>query len=242
MEKPRYIGVVADGSTDKEILLRLVQSLLLESGPFHEVRLRQSLADYMSSFRYVVDRTGQLGFFDKPSTDLRKGIINVIFSAVGELRGQARRDVREYDLLILNTDAEWSMRGQDHYFQEQKFILLSKIFYAAIEEYYHKAGNKHLWMGLPQILPLILFPSTDILVAAAKATGGQVFSSHGLRAREIKRQLYHTDDLRYLKGNDLATMALSHITAGGCVNIYSHLPEARVFLRNLTGNHTIQTR
>jgi hypothetical protein len=228
----RYLGIVGDGATDRAVLAKLIRVLV--PGPFEEIRLRQSLAVPMATYRNEAARTGRYGLTEAPAGDLRKSIINVLFAAISDLKSEASRDLKEYDLLIVSTDAEWFLGHSDEYFKDQRFLILTKIFFAAIEEFYHKASNRHVWEHLPVIIPLVLFPSTDILVAAAKAAAGSPFVYHGMKAREIKKSVYGVDGLHQLRGDDLEKKALAFISPAGSRAIYQHLPEIKIFLRTLT--------
>lgn len=239
--KLRYIGIVADGTTDKEILAKLAKCLIENGCPCEEVLLGQCLAGLMRSFRNHASKTENYAFCGKPAGELRKGIINVLFAAVAEFQSHMSRDLTDSDLLVLNADGEWYLRRQDRYFEQESTLAISSIFLKAVEEFYHKVHNRSQWRNLPMIVPLVLFPSTDILVAAAKMATGTAFDLYGKKAKRIKRELYGVDNLHYLRRGEFEQKALNFIAPGACESIYKHIPESRIFLRTLCWNRGIST-
>ena len=91
-DEPRYLGIVADGPTDQEIMARFLKTLVEPAGPCEERIIDKDLSILMSEFRNKASRAGQYGLFDKPAMKLREGIVSVIHSAVGEFRDAISRD------------------------------------------------------------------------------------------------------------------------------------------------------
>jgi len=240
MENVRYLGIIADGSTDQEIIARLAKCLLENADPaessLEEVMLGQSLYDYTNTFRIKASQTRDYSFCSKHALDLRNGIVTVLLAAIAEFQSKIPRELRDCDLLVLHTDAELVLSSPEKYFEEWA-VVISKIFLIAIEEFYHKTSQRGWqWEHLPLVVPLVPFPSTDILVAAAKTENSGTFGFHGRKAREIKIALYGVDDLRHLREEELKQKALDFITPAACKAIYRHIPESRIFLRTLAWN------
>src|SRR5208337_246600 len=190
VDDSRYVGIIADGGTDRPIILQLVKSLFGGSSYWQEVFLDQSVVDYMDSFRRAASKLGTYALCDAASRELRRGIIAVLYAAFGDMQRAAARPLCDRDLIVINTDAEWVLNSQDHYYEQDWAVLVTKVFHSAIEEFYHKMRHGHQWEYLPFVCPLVLFPSTDILVAAARTQEGEPFQYHGVKAPEIKRRLY----------------------------------------------------
>lgn len=227
----RYIGVVADGATDREIMARFLKSILERTGPCQEVMTGKSLAPPMSEFRDKSSRTGQYGLFDKPARKLRKAIPRLIHSAVREFRDAIPRDLSHSDLLVLSTDAEWPIQALEDWHACPRIVTMYHIFDCAIAQFYNEPGNRQNWEYLPMIVPLVLFPSTDVLVASAR---GASFEFRGMKPPDLKHKLYGCTDLSQLRPDDLETKALRFLTSDACNQLYADLPEARTLLRTLT--------
>ncbi|MBN1594034.1 MAG: hypothetical protein JW941_12395 [Candidatus Coatesbacteria bacterium] len=233
----RYIGIVADGSTDLVIMARFLMAVLEPANPCKEVSLGQRLSVCMDPFRQKSSKTAGYGLFEKPSKELKNGIVRVIHSAVGELRDQIPRDLSHQDVILLTTDAEWTIGDQDEWHKEPRALIINRVFDWAITAFYNTIGNRDSWEYLPLIIPLVLFPSTDILVAAARSNHDVSFDIRGKKARELKQKLYGCTDLNQLRTDDLEKKALQYLTFEGCKRIYSLLPESRVLLRTLTWHY-----
>jgi len=236
-DRTRYLGIVADGPTDYEIMAKFLKSLLEPAGPCEERMISLNLSVYMSEFRDKASRTQQYGLFDRPAVRLRRAIINVIHSAVGEFKDRISRGLCHSDVLLLNTDAEWPIKAQNEWHEIERIVVFYRIFDGAISEFYNAPGNRRNWEYLPLIVPLVLFPSTDILIAAARCDGDVSFEFRGKKAPWLKQKLYGCSELNRLGPGDLEKKALNHLTREACMRIYSSVPEAQILLRTLTWAH-----
>jgi len=136
-------------------------------------------------------------------------------------------------MIILSSDAERPLAHRDHYFEDWAWIV-SKILWLGIEKFYHALSRQGYPLELiPVVVPFLPFPSTDILVAGAQTSPGTRFTARGKDARQLKRALYGTEDLRSLAPEDLAEKALSCLTPDGIRAIYREVPEARWLLHSL---------
>ena len=229
----RYVGLVADGNTDKEILAKVVTCLFENDERCHVLSLRQSFRDCVDQFTQMSSKSGNYCLSGRPATELRKKILRILFAALRDFENLCKRDLFHRDLMVLNTDAEFYLVHSDRYFSERWALCLTSSFLKAAEEFYHHQSNRYRWTNLPMILPLVFFPSIDVLVAAAKTRHDQSFSYRGLRARVIKKNLYGTEDLRDLQREQLEDVALRYITRDSVRSAYELLPEFRTFFRTM---------
>lgn len=233
----RYAGIIADGPTDGELIFKLIKCLLGKSS-CEKVTLGGSLRDGMDNFMRKASRSGNYSLFDDHANDLKNLIITLLDSAVGIFQTQVPRELSYLDLLILHTDSERHLNSAEQYFEEWAMVI-SKIFFAAIEIFYNKKVRQGFdLIYLPLVVPLILFPSTEILIAAAKTGLTSKFNFHGMKAGHLKMKLYGTDDLSCLDEEMFQKKASDIITAESCKAIYKHVPESRLFLHTLLWNQT----
>jgi len=233
----RCLGIVADGPTDQDIMAVFLKVLLEPLGPCKEIILGQRLSPLVSQFRQQASRTDQYGLFDQPVAVLEKGIVSLIHAAVSELRDQAGRELIDSDLLLLSTDAEDPVRDSSDVYRLQRTTSILLAFDLAIAEFYNSAANPYCWRWLPLVIPLVLFPSTDVIVAAARPRSSPEVRLRGVRANDLKKRLYGCSDLSQLSEEDFSEKALGHLTPSACERIYSALPEARFLLRTLTWSY-----
>ena len=138
------------------------------------------------------------------------------------------------DMLLFSTDSEKSLTQLEHYFDDWAWIL-SKILLGAVEKFYHFKLRKVFYPEyLPMIFPLVLFPSTEIIVKAARTASGVEFNGRNKKARQLKMEIYGTDDLRSLPDGKFEKEALDYITPEGIRLIYQYVPESRLFLQMLS--------
>jgi hypothetical protein len=91
-----------------------------------------------------------------------------------------------------------------------------------------KQGYKR--QDLPVIVSMVTFPSTEIIVAAARGEK----SIHGKKAKELKQLLYGKTDLRKLGENEFQEQALDFITPESINDIFKAVPESRLFIQTLS--------
>jgi len=230
-DRTRYLGIIADGPTDQEIMARFLKSLVEPAGPCEERMIGKDLSVPMSQFRKKASNTNQYGLFTDPAIKLRKAIVSVIHSSVGEFKDGISRGLCHSDVLLLNTDAEWPIKAQNEWHEIERIAVIYRIFDGAISEFYNAPGNRLNWECLPLVIPLVLFPSTDVLIAAARSVS---FEFRGKKAPWLKEKLYGCSDFTQLRPEDLENKALRYLTYDACRRIYSSLPEARMLLRILT--------
>lgn len=229
-----FLGVVADGSTDRAILSHLFQTILPGRFCSEPFMLSQNLRGIVDNFKSAIAKTDTPFFCSNASSDFRKSVIALIFSALTEFKANSGRDLNHNDILIINTDSESFLNSSDTFFNEEWSIILSRILFLAVEEFYHKIVSFHYqFSSIPLIVPIMLFPSTDILVAAAKSFNQRDILLHGHKASELKRHLYGVTDLRLLREDDLNRLALSYITSDSCESIFLKIPEFRLLFKLL---------
>jgi len=234
-----HVGTVADGSTDHLVVFKLATILLTVPGSTirtEHVELSQSLVDPMGRFRANLKTATATGFADKPIGKLGDDMLDVLISAFGEFSNRTARAIGCHDVLILNTDAELRISPEDKYFDPWAQAI-TKVALTAVERFYHrKCREGYEFDHLPHIVPLILFPSTEVLVAAARLTLPQRFEIRGHTAKELKEKLYGTTELFRISPDQFDELALSYLTHERCRNVFRYLPEARLFFRSLCVN------
>lgn len=237
----RQVAIVADGSTDYQILRCLIDASLgaADSGR-HQNRFLQleglSLRDDVDRFWLDASHSDEYALHEPASMKLQNAVLDVLLTAINQFQEAIDRPLSDNDLLLLNTDAESYLTQSGAYFDEPWAVALNRSVDHAIERFYHlKSARDHVPMEYaPMVLPLIFFPSTDILIAAVRPDLSGDF--RGRRARDIKKAVYEVDNLRQLNEEEFELMALTHISPDVCSHVYQHLPEARSFLRTLKWN------
>jgi hypothetical protein len=228
----RNIGIIGDGPTDRIIFTKIVECILTEEDPSKELidcniieLQRQKIFDFIQ--KYVNEDKKNLS--PNPE-DLVKSVTGVLNSGFRELIDQV--DICNCDIIILTTDSETVLKNPDDYFNYgiKLFHILSEAaikFYGGVLELGYSQDN------IPLVLPIITFPSTEILIAAAR--GLKIADYYGKKPLELKQMIYNVPDDRTVSDEDLKSKALDHITLKGIENIFKNIPESRHFIQTLSG-------
>jgi hypothetical protein len=235
-----FLGIIADGTTDQEILSTLIRCQLFNAQHpeiiFQEIMLRQKITDVMGKYRNRLSKTSDYSISSDAAIEFRNGIILAISAGLYEFQQEVTtRELTGHDLLILNTDSEIFYRSPSDYFLDWVFVYQKNLF-LAIEEYYDRIEIRHKrpMEKIPIIIPIVLFPSTDILIGAIKSST-DVFQYINMPARDIKKNIYGTDNLYTLKDDELKTLVLDIINPESCMKIYHYIPEIRYLFKTLYG-------
>ena len=232
-----FLGLVADGPTDQRILERMAKTCAEVSGAMRAPSKVESLRGV--ALRDDLDRYWRATQSADSAATLRgraafvEGSFKVLESAIFKFEKLIGKPLSCRDRVILATDAERKLAHKDRYFEEWAWVV-PRLLEQAIEKWYHyRIGHGYARADLPVVLPVVFFPSIDVLVAAAKATAKDAFDPRGLRPDELKRRLYGTDDLRSVASDRFGEMGLNCITPEGIENIWKKVPEVRLFLLRL---------
>ncbi|VXD25656.1 conserved hypothetical protein [Planktothrix serta PCC 8927] len=227
----RNIGIIGDGPTDRIIFTKIVECILTEEDPSKEfidcniIELqRQTIFDLIQ--KYINAEKKNLS----PNPQhLVKSVTGVLISGFKELLDQV--DICNCDIIILTTDSEQVLNMPDDYFNYgiKFFHILSE---AAINFYGAVLAQGYPQNNIPLVLTIITFPSTEILIAAAR--GLKIADYYNTRPLELKQMIYNVPDARTLSEEDLKSKALDHITLKGIENIFKNIPESRHFIQTLS--------
>jgi len=227
----RNIGIIGDGPTDRIIFTKIVECILTEEDPSKEfidcniIELqRQKIFDFIQE--YVKAKKKKLS----PNTQhLVNSVTGVLLSGFDELSNQV--ELCNCDIIILTTDSEQVLGMPDDYFNYgiELFHILSEAaikFYGGVLKLGYSQDN------IPLVLPIITFPSTEILIAAAR--GLKIADYYDKIPLELKQKIYGVPDDRTVPYEDLKTKALDYITLEGIKNIFKNIPESRHFIQTLS--------
>ena len=237
----RNIGIISDGPTDWLIFRKLVETIVREKQPnttLNFVQLkRQSLRDQIDRYWQEASRENNYHLPAEPANHLLKEVVGIIRQAFHDFENESGVEgLSARDMLIVTTDTERAVKHSRAYFEESWTFSLSKILVGAVEQFYQlKVQENYPYEYLPFILPLAVFPSTEILVAVAK---NHPQSHYGKSPQELKRILYNTDDLRTLRPGELEKRALDVITPERVNAIFNQIPESRPLIQTLSFGRT----
>lgn len=226
----RNIGIIGDGPTDRRIFGKIVECILTEdtSKEFIDCNIielgRKNIHDYVEKYL-----NSQNTKSPQDPQVLAKSVTGVLYSGLGEFFSEAE-EISNCDLLILTTDSEQVLARPEDYFNYG--IELFKILSAATSMFYEGALKQgYAQDNIPFVLPVATFPSTEILIAAAK--GLKIGDCYDKKPDDLKRKIYNKTT--NLTPSELEEKALKFITFAGINNIFNNIPESRHFIKALSG-------
>ena len=227
-DESRCVGVIGDGSTDREVVGRIAEVLLEDTCVVHELR-RQSIRDGIDKFWKDARSADGCGFPGEPADSLSRVVVSVLRAAFADLGRHVPRSLCQKDIIVLCSDAERELTAANRYFENWAWALSMTIQHGV--ERFHSAVSTegHQSRHVPTVISMLPFPSTDVLVAACKGTK----RIRAKKARALKQELYGTENLNQLGANEFEKKALNHVTKDNLAQAYQHLPEVRSLLRIL---------
>ena len=227
----RIIGVIADGSTDIEIVGHLSTTVLAgESATPSTLQVvplpRQKIRDSIDRFWRTSESAREEQLIDKLAND----VANVLSGALKDLQNNVERSLSAQDIIVLCSDSERVLNRKEDYFEAWAFGIDGAIC-KGIKKFLHRLCVQGHDVGeIPCVVPFIPFPSVDILIAVARTVLEDFMMVRGRQARELKKTLYQTANLSMLDSDQLYEKALQYISQDTLSKIYNELPEARTLL------------
>jgi len=164
----------------------------------------------------------------KSPQNLVKNVSNILWGGYQDWIGEVGA-IYNCDLLILTTDSEKVLRSPEDYFSYgiNLFNILSE---AAIRFYGIVLAHGYPQDQIPLVLPIITFPSIEIIIAPAKG----LKNYYGKKPLELKQMIYNIDKDRPIMDEEVEENAMNFITVKGIENIFNNIPESRQFIQTLS--------
>jgi len=236
----RNIGIVGDGATDIAIF-RKIADCILSDGDQNNVILnyielrRQNIHDAVERYCREANKiTDGCYLTGKQALDLKNSVTSTLYGAFGDFESEVG-GICNRDIILLTADSEHTFSNPDDYFQDWRFSI-SKILVGSIEGFYRaKAREGYTHEYLPVVIPVVVFPSTEIFIAAAKIDPKKLIKdAYGKKPGELKTLLYGTKELKTLSDEDFKKKALDFINAESIGRIFQNVPESRTFIQTLS--------
>ncbi|MBM4040307.1 MAG: hypothetical protein FJ290_17510 [Planctomycetes bacterium] len=184
----------------------------------------------MDKYWHLVGKGRGVRIADEPARTLQKGVVATLYGAWDELRSHANRELTRRDMVLVSSDAERYLSNADAYFQEWAWMVGMAVL-GGVEKFHHALSSRGYTLDfIPVVVPVIPFPSTDLLIAVARNRQGGGLPERGADPRRLKLALYGTEHLMSLRPEDLHERALKHISADAILAMYSAVPEVRPLL------------
>lgn len=235
-----YIAIIRDGKSDFLVIQKFVSAIFtqhhfieLKEDNFFEFENPLNITNCLSTY-LAKSHHDKHSLFGNAAKELRREISGILWIAVDNFAKNNDRPFCNKDVLVLNGDAEKILGQKQAYFADWAYSIYS-VLWLAIEEFYDKmAENGYQHENLPLILPLILFPSSEILVAACMHD----FQKENFRSFEakptLKQKVYETEHIpKALESGKLQEILDCFVVPESLSEIYKDIPETRKFMQIL---------
>lgn len=239
------IAIIRDGDSDYCVIKQLMTAIYKHH---HFIELTNDCFFDMGQLdiggiisKYVTKSNQQKDYslYSDIAKDCKKQIIGILYTAFTKFAKEKDNSVCNKDLLIVYSDAETVLKQKHNYFEEWAYILDS-LLWLTIEEFYQKMLEQgYNYESLPLILPLILFPSSEILVASCMYDFNKDKDKfRQLKAKpDLKQKVYETDNIpQAFRNGKLEEVISTFIVPDSLTSIYQEIPEVRKIIQILSFN------
>ncbi|MCE2718923.1 MAG: hypothetical protein ACK6A9_10695 [Dolichospermum sp.] len=236
----RNIGIIGDGATDIAIFKKISECILSDEDQnnvtLNYIELnRQNIHDAVDKYCREADKIKDSCYLTgKEALALKNSVIRTLLGAFADFESELGL-ISNRDIILVTADSEHTFSHPDDYFKDWRFSI-SKILVGSIEEFYRaKVRENYTHEYLPVVIPFVVFPSTEILIAAAKIDPKKLIKeAYGKKPRELKQLLYGTTELQTISDEDFKKKALNFINSESIGRIFQNVPESRNFMQTLS--------
>jgi hypothetical protein len=225
----RNIGIIGDGATDIAIFKKISECILSDEDQnnvtLNYIELnRQNIHDAVDKYCREADKIKDSCYLTgKEALALKNSVIRTLLGAFADFESELGL-ISNRDIILVTADSEHTFSHPDDYFKDWRFSI-SKILVGSIEEFYRaKVRENYTHEYLPVVIPFVVFPSTEILIAAAKIDPKKL----------MKQLLYGTTELQTISDEDFKKKALNFINSESIGRIFQNVPESRNFMQTLS--------
>lgn len=235
----RNVAILRDGYSDFLVLRKFIscvwenykgESLGYDNFiDLEKLNITNSLQEYLHKTR----REGNYSYYTAEATTLVSSLISIYF-------GCFKRIEREIDvvtsqvLVVVSADSEQLLKERNNYFHDWAYNIRGLLLFSIEQFYEHMSVQGYTIEYLPLIVPVILFPSSEILVASCMydMTREQCRSLHPNPA--LKEKVYGTSSIPdAIETGVLEETLETYLTSEGLKGIYNEIPEVRMLMHTL---------
>lgn len=236
----RNIGILRDGYSDYLVIKKFVSTLLVKhraENPSNNDFLDLESLNITNALAKYVDRISKSGNYSYQSAEAQE----LVRQLTGVYLGCYNRLQSEYEyisnktVIVVSTDAEKILGSRINYFTEWAYNVKG-VLYFSIERFYEQMVSMgYDYETLPYYIPLVPFPSSEILVASCMFN----ITAENLRNLRpnpaLKLKVYSTASIPEALGNGILHDVLEkYLVESNIKEIYKEIPEARMLIHSLS--------
>jgi hypothetical protein len=238
----KYIAIMRDGFSDYCVIKYFVSAVFkhhyqleLKDDNFFDMEslnITDAVAKYVSNS----DKKKDCGLYTQHAEEFKTRIVKVLYAASVKFKRE-RKDAgfSNKDILVMYSDAEKMLKDKHNYFKDWAYTL-NAVLRLSVETFYDTMVRKGFnYENLPLILPLILFPSSEILAASCMFDFNRE-NFRELKAKPaLKQKVYGTDNIpSAIKTGKLDEVLSNFIVPESLKDVYREIPESRKLIQILS--------
>ena len=244
-KRKKIIAVIREGHSDYCVIKHLIVSIFkchcsveLQEDNFFEfesLNISQSLQKYLATAR----RENDYSRYSDHAEELKDRIFQVLHTALGKISKETEIPLSNQDVLILSADTELVLDPNNRKRDDIIKATISKlesVIWLAVEDFYDRMVTYcYSYTDLPLVLPLVLFPSSEILVASCMYDFRQQ-NFRALRPKpDLKQKVYETDNIpEAFESGKLEEVLSMYVVPEKLDRVYRAIPEARKLIQILS--------
>jgi len=227
MSKIKFF-ITRDGGSDFLVLKSFVSYIFL-----NERNIQLSDDNFVDSGMNIGGSIGKFLDAKNQSDDIKRQRIKELEKRIIQILVIiASKGVTNKDIVILNADTENKLEYKEKYYEESWISQFCLTVDFAIDKFYERMIEQgYAFENLPLIIPLVLFPSIEILVAACYLSNSDKVKMRTLKANpDLKNKIWEETNMKSAIESGKVNQILELCFTGrndSLKEIYKHIPEAR---------------
>lgn len=236
----RNIAILRDGYSDYLVIKKFISTLLNKHRneiiddsvmlDLETLNITTPLVKYLDK----VSTSNNHSFFSKEAQTLIDELIGVFYGCYSKVAREFS-EVSNKSIIVINSDAERLLMQRQNYFNEWAYNLKGILYYSIERFYEGMVSQGYNYENLPYYIPLIPFPSSEIIVASCMYN----VTNENLRSYRpnpsLKIKVYQTDSIpSAIESGNLMSTLEKYIIGENINEIYREIPEARMLIHSLT--------
>ena len=236
----RSIGIIRDGESDFYVVRKLLKVIFekerqetLNDDNFLNFD-SQDFSFYNELNDFIRKRSKNCIFEDNEFQKFSNKIITKIFTAFTRMSREFEGTTNK-DILVLYSDSEKLLVKDENYFTDWAYSI-RQIFDYSIDKFYHKISKEgYSYNNIPLIIPMILFPSSEIIVASCMYDFDRANIRELKPTPALKEKVYGFSNIpEAFDNNAIEETINTYLVSDNLNDIYRLTPELRKVIHILS--------
>lgn len=236
----RNIAILRDGYSDFLVVKKFVKCILdaqkgetLEDRSFIDLE-QLNITNPLMKYLDKTSKNGDYSYHSEEANDLIKELISIYYGCYSRFQKEFEV-ITNKEIIVINADSERLLLERGNYFNLWAYNIKGLLLFS-IERFYEEMIKQgHSFEYLPFIVPLVLFPSSEILVDSCMYNITQENLRQFKPTPALKVKVYGTESIpEAIQSGVLESTLNTHLINSNLCEIYREIPEARLLMHSLS--------